>query len=207
MAWKLSGDLVEACSCNVLCPCWFGVQDLMVMDRGWCDSTLVFRIRDGRSDDVDLGGRTVIMGVDFPGPTLFDGNATARLFVDEGTSPDQRRALETIFQGKRGGPMEVIGGLVSRWLPTKPAPIEVKEHGDVLTVKVGDVGEIASQVLKTESGKVMTLQNSGFSEVLNFDDRTLTVAPSKGTRWSDPDMPRAFETKSGARAKWAWNGA
>jgi hypothetical protein len=30
------------------------------------------------------------------------------------------------------------------------------------------------------------------------------LAPSSGTHWSDPDMPRQFETKSGAVAKFTW---
>jgi hypothetical protein len=34
MAWKLSGELIETCSCNMLCPCWFGQADLMLMDQG-----------------------------------------------------------------------------------------------------------------------------------------------------------------------------
>ena len=35
MAWNLRAQVIESCSCNMLCPCWFGVTDLMVMDRGW----------------------------------------------------------------------------------------------------------------------------------------------------------------------------
>jgi hypothetical protein len=45
MAWNLKGQLVESCSCNMFCPCWFGVQDLMIMDQGWCAGVLGFRIR------------------------------------------------------------------------------------------------------------------------------------------------------------------
>ena len=59
----------------MLCPCWFTVQELMIMDQGWCASAIAFRARDGNSDGVALGGRTVVFAVDFPGPTLFDGNA------------------------------------------------------------------------------------------------------------------------------------
>ena len=82
MAWRLTGQLIETCSCNMFCPCWFTVQELMIMDQGWCASAIAFRTREGNSDGIALGGRTVVFAVDFPGPTMFDGNATARLYVD-----------------------------------------------------------------------------------------------------------------------------
>ena len=43
MAWRLTGQLVETCSCNMFCPCWFTVQELMIMDQGWCASAIAFR--------------------------------------------------------------------------------------------------------------------------------------------------------------------
>lgn len=203
MGWKLSGELIESCSCNTLCPCWYGVQELMKMDKGWCDSALLFRAREGSSNGVDLGGTTVVLATDFPGPTLMDGNGTARLHIDEGATDEQRRELETIFQGKVGGPMEILGGLMSSWLPTNYCKIDIEDDGKKLKAKVGDVGEVSSEVLENESGDAMTTRNAGFAVAFNFDDLTFKVAPS-GTRWSDPDMPRSFETHSGARATWQW---
>ena len=50
MAWRLTGQLIETCSCNMFCPCWFTVQDLMIMDQGWCASAIAFRTREGNSD-------------------------------------------------------------------------------------------------------------------------------------------------------------
>ena len=203
MGWSLSGDLVESCSCNALCPCWFGVQDLMTMDRGWCDSALLFRIEAGQSDGVDLAGRTVVLAIDFPGPTMFDGNGTARLVVDDGATNEQRNSLEEIFQGKKGGPMEVIGGLMTTWLATQSSKIDVEDDGDKCTANVAGFGQVQSQVLKNEAGNAMTLKDSGFGVLLNFDDAAFKVAPS-GSQWSDPAMPREFDTKSGARARWTW---
>jgi hypothetical protein len=113
MAWTLTADLTETCSCNMLCPCWYGVKELMVMDRGWCAGTLLFRIRQGSADGVDLSGRTVVMANDFPGPTLYDGNATARVYLDDGANDDQHRELEAIFQGKRGAQWK-FGARLSR---------------------------------------------------------------------------------------------
>src|SRR5688500_16732788 len=101
MAWQLRGQLIETCSCNMFCPCWFLDTDVMVMDQGWCASALAFRVANGNSDGVDCGNLDVVLGVDFPGPTLFDGGATARLYIDQRASADQQRELQAIFQGQK----------------------------------------------------------------------------------------------------------
>ena len=136
MAWRLTGQLIETCSCNMLCPCWFTVQELMIMDQGWCASAIAFRTREGNSDGVALGGRTVVFAVDFPGPTMFDGNATARLYIDEGANADQRRELEAIYSGQKGGPMAASPRSIAKWLPARSATIDVADEGDTITVTV-----------------------------------------------------------------------
>jgi hypothetical protein len=82
------------------------------MDKGYCATSILFSIQNGSSDGIDLKGNEVVMALDFPGPTLFDGNATSRLYIDDVADTSQRKELEDIFQGKKGGPMEVISKFV-----------------------------------------------------------------------------------------------
>ena len=64
---------------------------------------------------------------------MFDGNATARVIVDDGANDQQRDEIEAIMQGSKGGPMEVLGGLITTWLPTKTASMDVSsENGTVI---------------------------------------------------------------------------
>jgi hypothetical protein len=204
MAWNLTAEFTETCSCNMLCPCWYGVQELMVMDQGWCASAWLLRVQQGSADGVDLSGRTVAIALDFPGPTLYDGNGTARLYIDDAASADHCRELEAIFQGTKGGPMEILAGLVTKWLPTQVAKIDFQEKGGTLTATVDGFGQMKSQRLTNEAGQPTTMQNTGFTTALQFDNQAAQLAPSSGTHWSDPDMPRQFETKSGAVAKFTW---
>jgi len=204
MAMNLEGELIETCSCNVLCPCWFGVPELMTMDKGWCDSALLFRIRSGDSNGVDLSGCTVAYICLLPGPTLFDGDGTARLYIDESASDAQRSELEAVFHGKRGGPTEVLDGLMSSWLPTEFCTIDVEDDGEQLSARVGDIGTIRSGILKNEAGEAMTVKDAGFAVAFNFNDARFAVAPSD-SQWSDEGLPRSFDTRSGARAPWTWN--
>jgi hypothetical protein len=204
MAWTLKGHMIENCSCNMFCPCWFAVQEYMVMDQGWCAGSLMFEIEKGQSDGVDLSGRTVLLLVDWPGPTLFDGNGTARVYLDDGVSDDQARELSAIFQGQKGGTMEMIGGLISKWLPFEKTSLRGSRDGDVITANLGSVGEVASRSLRVDQGNGFTLRGGGFVSAFGMEEAEL--APSAGTRLSDPDMPRVFEAKSGGRGKVSMSG-
>src|SRR5262245_38833328 len=203
MAWNMTAQMIETCSCNMLCPCWYGVKELMVMDQGWCASAILFRVWQGNAEGVKLDGCTLVLSYDFPGPTLYDGNAIARLYMDDATTADQRRELEAIFQGTKGGPMAVFGTLVAQWLPTQTAPITLHEAGDTLTATVGSVGQVKSQRLKNEAGQAMTMQHAGFLATMQFDNEIAQLAPSS-SQWADPDMPHQFETKSGAVGTVTW---
>lgn len=206
MAWDLSGELIESCSCNMLCPCWFGQADLMLMDQGWCATSLLLRIRKGSFQGTSLAGQNVIVGLHFPGPTMFDADGTGRVYVNDSASDEQRAALETILQGQSGGGMEVPASLVARWLPTKSASISVSESDGKIKVSVGKVGKVASRRLVNDLGNKMTMQNSAFGMAFQFEGQVGELAPSDGTSWKDPDMPEAWEGKSGVVGQISWSG-
>jgi Protein of unknown function (DUF1326) len=72
-------------------PSRAGVKELMIMDKGYCASSILFSIQDGSSNGIDLKGNEVVIALDFPGPTLFDGNATSRLYIDDVADTNQRK--------------------------------------------------------------------------------------------------------------------
>jgi hypothetical protein len=203
MPWNITGEFAETCSCNMLCPCWYGVKELMIMDQGYCAAAMLVRVRQGSADGIDLSGRAIAIAADWPGPTLLDGNGTARLYIDDGANVDQRRELEAIFQGKKGGPMEILGSFVAKWLPTELSKIDVQDEAGGLTATVGAFGQVKSQRLTNDAGQPTTMQNTGFTTALQFDNQTAQLAPSS-SRWADTAMPRQFMTKSGATGNFTW---
>src|SRR6266511_4706935 len=66
MAYEIEGRLLEACTCNVLCPCWVG-QD---PDGGTCDGVLCWHVDRGVVDGVDVSGRTFTILTHIPGNIL-----------------------------------------------------------------------------------------------------------------------------------------
>lgn len=206
MAWNLTAQLVEACSCNVICPCLLLTQEYMKMDKGYCDGAFTVRVQEGRAAGVDLSGRTVVLSWALPGPTLFDGNGTACVYVDNGASDAQQKALEAIFQGQRGGPMGLLANFMSTWLPTQSVAIQVQERDGTVTVELGDHGRITSSILKNEAGDPVTVNNAGFGMAIGADQATLGVASTRGSRMSIPGLPRPIETEHGTRQKVRWQG-
>src|SRR2546421_4516353 len=94
-AYVLEGTLLEACNCNVLCPCWIGEDP----DNGTCDAVLAYHINNGTIDGVDVSGRTVVALGHIPGNVL-QGNWKVALLVDDEASPEQFQAITTVWSGK-----------------------------------------------------------------------------------------------------------
>lgn len=192
----------------MFCPCWFGVKELMIMDKGYCAGLILFRIHEGISNSINLARRDVVLWFDWPGPTLLDGNATSRLYLDDAVDTYQQKDLEDIFQGRRGGPMQILSTLIAKWLPTITARIDIREDNGShsLTARVGNFGEITSQELRNESGRAMTVQGAGIASMFQFENDVLTLAPSN-TQWSDSETPHTqIKTRSGAIGKFSWRG-
>jgi len=199
LTWSLTGRMVESCSCYVMCPCWLPFEPIK-MDRGWCDSVWLFRIDHGTSNGVAFSGRVVAVAMAFPGPTLSDGNGTARVYLEDGVSASQRRELEGIFQGKKGGGMKGIASGIATWLPTRTAAISVRTEDGALVATVGSFGQVRSKPMRNAKGRVVRLHN-----ITLLGASPIDLAPS-GSDWRDPDMPRRFRTESGGQGKISWKG-
>jgi hypothetical protein len=96
--------------------------------------------------------------------------------------------------------MLIISGLLSKWLSPESSKIEVDDEGTNLTASVGNIRQIKSQQLKSQSGNFMILQGAGFASALQIENDTFTLAPS-ATEMSGPDLRHIISTKSGAVAK------
>ena len=197
MAWTLKGTWYESCSCKMVCPCNLGPAE---PDQGWCSGLLGFSIDSGASDGVDLGGTKLVLHAELPGD-FTGGIDKARLYLDEAAPEAQRRELEAIFQGKRGGVWEGVAGMIGEFLPSTTTRIEVT-GGDNPRVSVEGVGDIALQRVKDEAGKQAVLVNAPLSAGFAVD--TLELATATG-RISDPDL-RAWETLgNGAAVPFDWS--
>jgi len=145
-----------------------------------------------------------MIGVHLPGPTLFDGNASARVYIDDAARDDQARELEAIFSGQRGGPMEIVGSLVSTWLPARRCRSASARTATTWTSRSVEREPCNSKLLRDGEARGFSLRGGGFIAAFGMDEANL--APTTGSRWEDPDLPLSFEMKSGARGVAVWSG-
>src|SRR4029434_9435426 len=101
---------------------------------------------------VDVSGCRAALTAEWPG-NFFLGNGVARLYVDSKASADQRRELEAVFGGKKGGLLGPLwSAAISKWLSTKSVPIDITS-GDTIEITVGNVGKILLKPLTDDQGK------------------------------------------------------
>jgi hypothetical protein len=135
MSWKLEGSYFETCSCDVVCPCTASMT--LPATHDYCRVTLVFNVKQGDVEGVDVGGLTVAAIADTP-KVMTEGNWKLGVFIDAAASDEQAEKLGAVFSGALGGPMEGLGPLVGENLGVERAPITVEEEGLRHSVRIGD---------------------------------------------------------------------
>jgi hypothetical protein len=135
MSWRISGSYFETCSCEVICPCTASLSFGATND--YCRVVLVFTVKDGEVEGVDVGGLTVAAVAETP-KVMTDGNWRIGVFIDSSASDEQAEKLGGVFSGALGGPMEALGPLIGENLGVERAPIEVREEGTMHAVRIGD---------------------------------------------------------------------
>ena len=169
-------------------------------DEGWCGAIFGFDVEAGTSDGVDLAGTKLVFMAHWPG-NFFAGNGSARLYIDESTSPDQQRELEAIFSGKKGGLLEGLwSAVLSRWHTTKVGKVEI-EWGDNPSVKVDGIGEASLKPFQDGAGKQATLTGALAMEAFQMD--SMVLADGTDSNWSDPELG-SWQGDSGTLHQFNW---
>ena len=95
MSYHLEGDLLEVCTCKILCPCWVGeVPD----GDGTCQSINSWHVRKGKVNGVDVSNLTIAGVNHIPGNPL-DGNWKVIFFVDDKATAKQHECARRCLYG------------------------------------------------------------------------------------------------------------
>ena len=117
-SWRMQGEVMEACSCNLTCPCNFGGEPT----QSPCEAIVGFRIQEGNYGNTRLDNLNFVMYLSIPGK-FFDGGWTLGAYLDQRANQGQMEALGTILTGQAGGWFAALGGLIATALPAKQVPI------------------------------------------------------------------------------------
>jgi hypothetical protein len=187
--YKLTGTLLEACSCRTLCRCWIGEDP----DGGACNAFNAYHIDKGQINGVDVAGLTYVQAVKIPGNVLVPKSWSRVTIIDGAATPAQRQALLDAFHGRLGGPLADLNGLIKEDLAIYDAPIEHKLAGGAGTIVVGDKIRATMAPYKSAYGTPTTLRDSVFSTIagapayVSKATEHIVNIPEYGMVWSFKD--------------------
>jgi hypothetical protein len=186
VAYELEGTLLEACSCGVLCPCWIGEDP----DGGTCDAFNAYHFDRGTIGGVDVSGLNYVRVVHIPGNVLTPGSWKQVVFIDARGSDEQRQAILDAYDGKLGGPLADLAGLIGETLGVEEAAITHEVQDGTGRLTIGDVVYSEMHPFTGPDGSTTTLRDSLFSTVpgspayVAVADRTEVRLPQYGMEWS-----------------------
>ncbi|MBV8197668.1 MAG: DUF1326 domain-containing protein [Candidatus Eremiobacteraeota bacterium] len=184
--YDLQGTLLEACSCNVLCPCWIGEDP----DTGNCLSFVAYNFDRGEINGVDVSGLTMINVCQIPGNVLVPKSWKVLILVNEEATDAQLQALLDAYSGKLGGPLADLAQLVAEVIGVERVKIRHDVRGGAGTLEAGDYLFAEMAPYKSADGTTTTLRDSIFSTIpgspayVSKAGRHEVNIPKYGLRWS-----------------------
>lgn len=143
LAWNVSGQYYETCSCDFVCPCLPG-QLMASPSKGSCTFAMAFEIERGRYGDVSLDGLGFII-LGWTPEAMGKGNWSVGVIADERARTEQREAITAIASGAAGGPMSALSGVVDKFLGMESAPIRFDRSGATWSVKSANLVDMAAE--------------------------------------------------------------
>jgi hypothetical protein len=152
--YTISGEELEACSCQAPCPCHFQFDTTL----GHCDGTTGWRINSGHYGDVDLAGVTYVVQA-FIGKNMVSdiktGGVEGAAYFDAKSTPQQRDAVMKIMS-------EQLKGFFRKMNGPYVAPIAFKavDESGKGSYSIPGVVKVSLTAFKGKDGQWVTLTNA-----------------------------------------------
>lgn len=185
--WNYKAELISACNCDWGCPCNFNQKPT----NGFCQGSYAGHIMSGSSGDIRLDGLKWAWACQWPG-AIHEGRGTAKVWIDQTGSKDQRAALEAILKGEYGGmPWSIFAATVDNWLETSFVPFEWEFDGTKSRYKAGNeiqatLGPMSNPVTGAEASAKILLPNGLVTRELNPTSTKTFSVFAKGLKFAAP---------------------
>jgi len=145
---------------------------------------MVFRIQEGKVNDVDLAGITVIYQGDLPHATfqeVLERGSTGGIYVSDNATPEQRGVLDTFVANSLGA------ALLKKNFGIKYVDIGIEAKGDTVYFKM-PFGEMKQELTRGGDGSPVRLENQTLPFLSN-------VKAAHTPYWNYNDHNRHFDYK------------
>ena len=225
--WWAEGLLFENCNCAAVCPGHIHFSQKCTHEV--CHGFWAIRFEGGRvgvdggdagraengdgagavdgvggvdgAREVDLAGVDVVVVYETP-QVMVDGGWKQVIIVSESATEAQRRAVEEILTGRRGGPWEILARFVGDARPTRSAPIRIEEAPGRKSVTVKGLLAGAVEAIRGRNrAEPVTFEN-----IYNQIHDTSQVIARGSTRYDDGEIVIANEGTHGLWSRFRWSG-
>ncbi|MBI4548666.1 MAG: DUF1326 domain-containing protein [Ignavibacteriae bacterium] len=142
--WNLKASYIEACSCELFCPCYFNTHP----DKEFCKFNMGVKIEKGNYGKVKLDGMKVWIAGDLGGDWSKGEMKTAIFTFEPSATQEQVNAAMKVFP-------QIYPAKWGSVVASDRAPIEWKIGGKTATAKLGDGtnGSVDLAVVTGNDGK------------------------------------------------------
>lgn len=141
--WRIEGDFMESCNCNVSCPCALNStgNNTIPPTYGHCDLILAFHIDKGHFEDVDLSDLAFAIISYSAGPLMSVCNWSMGYYIDDRATDAQYEALSKLLKGEAGGLPKVLYAYHERITAFRRAKVSLVRFERGMRLTVDDICE------------------------------------------------------------------
>jgi hypothetical protein len=192
--WRVNGVYNEACASEGHCPYYFGRDK-----EGGCRYFMVFRIKEGTANNIDVSDITLIYVGDLPHSTfaeVLEEGSEGGIYVSDTATPEQRKVLDILAVKSLGG-----GSMMQRVLGLKYVNIDVEEEDGTVHFKM-PYGEMRMYLTRSHDGNSVRLENQTMPFLSN-----VKAAHAPFWHWADYSRHYDYKNRCGTWADFAMTSA
>jgi hypothetical protein len=95
--FDITASYIEACSCDMFCPCYYNTRSTHHHEGEYCRANLVFRTDKGYYKDTKLDGAKVWLATDLGSDWSTGKDSWAVIHYDPAVTPEQKAAFNDII--------------------------------------------------------------------------------------------------------------
>lgn len=200
-SWRLQGDILEVCSCNVTCACNFGGDP----SRSPCDAVWGLHIQQGNYGNTRLNDMNVVLYFRIPGK-VFEGNWTLGAYLDQRANQQQLQAFGDILTGKAGGFFAAAAGLIGKALPPRQVPIEFETMGGEHRVTVPGLLEMGSERIPNPMPGQPPLDTKATDIAIPLFTGPVNIRRGSAVRLTEPNLSFQYSGRSSTTGRFDLKG-
>ena len=166
MTYVLKGTYAGICNCKLICPC--NVDGTPTGEGDQCHGLIVYDVRQGNLDDMDLSGVKFALAYFIPSNPS-SGSWKIAGTIDDGASEEQVQAIDRILSGQEGGPFADFAPLIAEYGGMQRGKVSLS-NGESASASVSGVGDFSAEFFKDAQGTTTTMSNAmfGFAPTLRL---------------------------------------